>query len=273
MRSVLDVDVLQELTTSWRRQGLRIGFVPTMGFLHEGHCSLMDLARPRCDKLVVSIFVNPIQFGEGEDLDVYPRDPTGDALKCARHGTDVLFMPETFYPKGFSTRVALSGLTQGLCGGRRPGHFEGVTTVVARLFNLVQPHIAVFGEKDYQQLQVIRRMVLDLAMHVDVVGGPLIRDPDGLAMSSRNAYLTPEQREQGLSLHRALFAMQESGLKDVAALKQLGLGLLKVDRMDYLEVVNPHSLQPVDEVWDEARVLVAGFVGSTRLIDNIALTR
>ena len=138
---------------------------------------------------------------------------------------------------------------------------------------MTSPTRAYLGEKDYQQLQVIRRMVLDLAMHVDVVGGPLIRDPDGLAMSSRNAYLTPEQREQGLSLHRALFAMQESGLKDVAALKQLGLGLLKVDRMDYLEVVNPHSLQPVDEVWDEARVLVAGFVGSTRLIDNIALTR
>lgn len=274
MRSVTDPSEVQEQTSAWRREGLRVGFVPTMGFLHQGHCSLMDLARPRCDKLVASIFVNPMQFGPTEDLDRYPRDREGDSAKCAAHGVDLLFMPERLYPLGFNTRVTVSGLTEGLCGGTREGHFEGVTTVVARLFGLVQPHLAVFGEKDYQQLQVIRRMVRDLAMPVEVAGGPLIRDPDGLAMSSRNAYLSPEQRAQGLSLHRALFAMREavrSGTRDLPTLLALGRSLLTVDSVDYLQVVDAEDLRPLTRLEGSGRALVAGRVGATRLIDNVGL--
>ncbi len=274
MDTVADPEELQALTTRWRREGLRIGFVPTMGFLHEGHCSLMDVARPHCERLVVSIYVNPTQFGPKEDLDRYPRDPEGDAAKCLRHGVDLLFTPPTLYPDGFSTGVTVSQLTSGLCGARRPGHFDGVTTVVARLFGLVQPDLAVFGEKDYQQLQVIRRMVLDLAMGIEVVGGPLIRDPDGLAMSSRNAYLSPANRERGLSLHRAIFAMRDAaraGETRASALKDLGHSLLQVDRVDYLEVVDPLSLKPIEQVSEGSRALVAAHVGGTRLIDNVGL--
>lgn len=271
MLGFTDPQALQAQALAWRAEGLRVGFVPTMGFLHAGHTSLMDLARTRCDRLIVSIFVNPKQFGPNEDLDVYPRDPEGDAAKCRAHGCDALFIPGAFYPQDFSTTVALGGLTEGLCGARRPGHFEGVTTVVARLFGVAQPHVAVFGEKDFQQLAVIRRMVRDLAMPIDIVGGPLIRDPDGLAMSSRNAYLSPERRQQGLTLHKALFAMRDADTRDVAALKALGAELLDVDRVDYLEVVDADTLQPLTTVDRPARALVAAFVGPTRLIDNVGL--
>ena len=264
---------LREQTLAWRSAGLSVGFVPTMGALHRGHVSLMELARPRCDRLVVSIFVNPLQFGEGEDLAVYPRDPEGDAAACAGAGVDLLFMPAagSFYPADFSTSVAVSGLSEGLCGGGRPGHFEGVTTVVARLFGLVQPSLAVFGEKDYQQLAVIRRMVRDLALPITVLGGPLVRDEDGLALSSRNAYLSAAERRRALSLHRALEAMAASGERDVAALLALGRAALDVDRLDYLEVVHAESLRPLRRVEGPARALVAAWIGRTRLIDNVAI--
>ena len=271
MRTLADPAEVQARCLAWRAEGLRVGFVPTMGFLHRGHSSLMDLAVRHCDRLVVSIYVNPIQFGPGEDLDRYPRDPEGDSRTCEAHGCDLLFMPESLYPPGFSTRVRLSGVTEGLCGGRREGHFEGVTTVVARLFGVVQPHVAVFGEKDYQQLQVIRTMVRDLAMPVEVLGGELIRDEDGLALSSRNAYLDPEQRARALSLHRALFAMRELEDPSVEARKARALELLEVDRLDYLEIVDAADLSPLERIDRPARALVAGFVGNTRLIDNVGL--
>jgi len=260
-----------------RGRGDRVGLVPTMGYLHRGHLSLMEVLRPRVDRLVVSIFVNPLQFGPNEDLAVYPRDPEGDAEKCRSVGVDCIFQPRSMgemYPEGFQTSVTVNELTRGLCGARRPGHFEGVCTVVARLFGLTRCHEACFGEKDYQQLTVIRRMVEDLALPVTIVPGALVRDADGLALSSRNAYLSAEERGRGLSLHRALFAMAGSaaaGEAEVPALLDLGRALLEVDRLDYLEVVDARSLQPVEVVDRPARALVAAFLGRTRLIDNVAV--
>lgn len=267
-----------EQMTAWaeaaRARGERIGFVPTMGFLHSGHVSLMARLRPRVDRLVVSIYVNPLQFGPNEDLDTYPRDPDGDAAKCAAAGVDLLFMPPDLYPEGFSTAVTVDRLTDGLCGGSRPGHFDGVTTVVARLLNLTRCHEACFGEKDFQQLAVIRRMVIDLAMPVEIVPGPLIRDEDGLALSSRNKYLSTVDRERGLSLHRALFAMQdawEQGERSGETLLGVAHALLTVDGLDYLELVDAQTLQPVKIVTRPARALVAARLGRTRLIDNVAV--
>jgi pantoate--beta-alanine ligase len=274
METVASPEALSTQTRAWRQAGLRIGFVPTMGFLHAGHTSLMDQARSRCDRLVASIFVNPLQFGPTEDLDTYPRAPEGDAAKCRAHGVDLLFIPERFYPSNFSTTVSVSGVSEGLCGGHRPGHFDGVTTVVARLFGLVRPHVAVFGEKDYQQLAVVRQLIRDLALDVEVVGAALVRDSDGLALSSRNATLTADQRERGLSLHRALQAMAAAcgaGTHDVAVLLALGRGLLQADRLDYLEVRDAQELTPLTTIERPARALVAGFFGQTRLIDNLAL--
>ncbi|MDG1483511.1 MAG: pantoate--beta-alanine ligase [Myxococcota bacterium] len=259
-----------------RAEGQRIGFVPTMGYLHQGHTSLMDIARSQCDWLVVSIFVNPLQFGPSEDLDRYPRDPEGDAAKCAGAGVDTLFMPQHFYPSDHSTSVAVAGLTDGFCGASRPNFFGGITTVVSRLFGIVQPSVAVFGEKDFQQLAVIRRMVRDLAMPIEVIGGPLIRDTDGLAMSSRNRYLTPERRQRALSLSGALKHMQ-------ALLSQRGAGtsaetllaagreILDFDEFDYLQIVDPDTLKDMPIIDRSARALVGGYIGGTRLIDNMAL--
>jgi pantoate--beta-alanine ligase len=191
MRIYADPAELQAESLSRRARGQRVGLVPTMGALHRGHLSLMERLRPLCDWLVVSIYVNPLQFGPTEDLSRYPRDPEGDAALCASAGVDAILMPPTLYPPGHRTRVTVSGLTEGLCGASRPGHFEGVTTVVARLFGLVLPHVAIFGEKDYQQLAVLRRMTADLALPIEVLGGALVRDHDGLALSSRNVYLGP----------------------------------------------------------------------------------
>lgn len=279
MITVTDPESITRWADEKRAAGRRIGFVPTMGFLHAGHTSLMERLRPEVDELVVSIFVNPLQFGPKEDLARYPRDPEGDALRCAKAGVDCLFTMESgaggaFYPDGFSTHVAVAGLTEGLCGASRPGHFDGVTTVVARLFGLVRCHVACFGEKDWQQLAVIRRMVRDLALPVQIVGGPLIRDADGLALSSRNAYLRSDARARALSLHKALFAMRDAaaaGTLDAAALRARGKKLLQVERLDYLDVVDAESLKPLTVVDRPARAMVAAFVGGTRLIDNVAV--
>ena len=234
----------------------------------------MRLARQHCDWLVVSIFVNPLQFGPKEDLESYPRDPDGDAEKCRQAGVDILFLPDSLYLSAHATTVNVSGLTDRLCGAKRPGHFAGVTTVVARLFGLVQPDIAVFGEKDFQQLAVIRRMVLDLAMPIEVMGGPLIRDHDGLALSSRNRYLSPSDRQRALSLSCSLQTIKDaasSGISCVDTLRSLGQRALTVDSLDYLEIVDPHSLLPLTELNGTARALVAAKVGNTRLIDNISI--
>jgi len=271
MRTIADKAVLHADMRARRARGETIGFVPTMGFLHRGHTSLMDLARHKCDHLVVSIYVNPLQFGPDEDLDRYPSDPDGDASKCRTAGVDTLFLPPDLYEPDHSTQVTVDGLTEGLCGAARPGHFDGVTTVVARLFGIVQPSLAVFGEKDYQQLAVIRRMVRDLSMPIDVVGGPLIRDEDGLALSSRNAYLSPDERRRALSLHRALFGIRDG--TETAAHHRLAVArdVLDVDRIDYLSIVDAESLQPLDTIDRPARALVAAWMGQTRLIDNVAV--
>ena len=262
---------LQTELATRRSAGGRIGFVPTMGFLHEGRLSLMRLARSRCDHLVVSIYVNPLQFGPDEDLDRYPSDPEGDAAKCESVGVDILFTPTDLYADGHATTVSISGLTEGLCGASRPGHFDGVTTVVNRLFGLVQPTIAVFGEKDYQQLAVIRRMAQDLAMDIEVVGGPLIRDADGLALSSRNKYLDGPLRDRALSLSRALHAIREHPSPSVDERLRSAMAVLDVDKLDYLQIVDPVSLAPLSQIDGPARAMVAAWISKTRLIDNMAI--
>ena len=259
----------------------RVSLVPTMGYLHAGHLSLLAAARATSDLVVLSIFVNPIQFGPTEDLARYPRDLDGDVAKAASVGCDFVFTPtaEAMYPAGFQTWVEVRELQKGLCGDRRPGHFAGVATVVLKLFQIVEPDVAFFGEKDYQQLQVIRRMVCDLHAPVEVVGLPLVREPDGLAMSSRNAYLSPEERARALSLSGALRTARDrfaAGERGPATL--LGAARSVIDAtpgvvVDYLELRDALSLAPVeDAVAAPAVMAVAAFVGKTRLIDNLVLS-
>jgi len=259
-----------------RRQGDRVGLVPTMGFLHRGHLSLMEAARARADRTVVSIFVNPTQFGPTEDLARYPRDLEGDLAKCAGVGVDAVFAPSPtgMYPPGHQTFVEVTGLSQGLCGARRPGHFRGVATVVTQLFALIRPAVALFGEKDWQQLQVIRRLAIDLHLGVEVVGMPIVREADGLALSSRNAYLSPAERQRALALSRGLSsarAVWASGVREVEPLCAAVRAELRAAevREDYVELVEPTTLIPLPAAEQaDARLLVAGFVGNTRLIDN-----
>lgn len=257
-----------------RAQRGRIGLVPTMGFLHQGHTSLMAQLRPQVDSLMVSIFVNPLQFGEGEDLDRYPKSLERDQELCKVQGVDAVFAPEVFYPAGFQTSVAVHELAQGLCGARRPGHFDGVTTVVARLFALSRCDDAIFGEKDYQQLAVIRRMAGDLGFPVEIHGAPIVRESDGLACSSRNAYLSQSDRARAASLSRALQYLARSaqqGQRSVQVLREQALSMLDVDELEYLEVVDTDTLQPLEQVDRSARALVAARLGTTRLIDNCAV--
>ena len=265
---------LQKEALRQKKKGTVIGFVPTMGFLHKGHTSLMQQARQKCDWLVVSIYVNPLQFAPNEDLDNYPRAPESDSKLCEAEGVDVLFMPQTLYESDHSSFVEVEELTKELCGSSRPTHFKGVTTVVARLFGLVQPDIAVFGEKDYQQLTVIRRMVRDLAMPIQILGGTLVRDHDGIALSSRNRYLSEDERERACSISRTLFRIQESvatGEFNTHALRKIARENLTVDELDYLEFVHVDTLRPLKNIEKEARVLIAAWVGNTRLIDNMLL--
>jgi pantoate--beta-alanine ligase len=268
--------------TAWaeaaRARGERIAFVPTMGALHEGHVSLLREGRRRGDKLALSIFVNPTQFGPKEDLSRYPRDLPGDLAKAASADTDVAYCPEPadVYPPGFQTYVQVRELEQGLCGGARPGHFVGVATVVCKLFNVVRPHVSLFGEKDFQQLAVIRRMVADLDMGVEIVGMPIVREADGLAMSSRNAYLSPEERQRALALSRGLnaaAARAKAGEREAAALVEIARAALEgqVDRVDYVELRDAATLGPVTRLEREGVLLVAAFVGKTRLIDNLRI--
>jgi pantoate--beta-alanine ligase len=261
-----------------RRDGRRLALVPTMGFLHAGHLSLMEAARARADVVLVSIFVNPTQFGPAEDLARYPRDLPGDLAKCAAVGVDLVFHPaaEEMYPPGHQTFVEVTDLSRGLCGDRRPGHFRGVATVVTQLFALARPQVALFGEKDYQQLLVVRRLAEDLHLGVEVVGMPIVREPDGLAMSSRNAYLAPAERGRARSLWRGLEAAREEfrgGVREAAQLTGRVREELRRSevREDYVEVVDAGTLRTLPSVDRPARMLVAAFVGKTRLIDNVAL--
>ncbi len=271
---------MQQAALALRAQGKRIGFVPTMGNLHDGHLSLVRLAKQRADVVVVSIFVNPTQFGPNEDFAAYPRTFAADRALCEQEGVDFVFYPAVpeMYPDGASVSVTENALSRTLCGAARPGHFDGVCTVVAKLFNVVLPHVAVFGEKDGQQLRIIRRMVRDLRFPVEIVSGPTVRESDGLAKSSRNQYLTAEQRPQAVCLRRALDEAERlfaAGERDpqtlVAALRAL-IGKSPSAKIDYAEIVDDETLQPLaGPIARPAFVALAVWVGKPRLIDNTVL--
>lgn len=279
MRILKGVDETQHACLEARRNARRIGFVPTMGALHEGHLSLMRSARAQCDFVVASIFVNPLQFGPAEDLAKYPRPFEHDRQLLEAEKVDLLFAPDapSMYPEGATTYVDVEGLTDTLEGKTRPGHFRGVTTVVSKLFHIVQPDFAFFGQKDAQQAVVISRMVRDLNFPIQVVVCPIVREKDGLAMSSRNVYLLPEQRKRAIVLYRALSRIQtmaDSGERRAAALLEAGRQVVAEEpevRLDYLAVVNIETLEPLDDVSHGALVPIAAYVGNTRLIDNIQL--
>jgi pantoate--beta-alanine ligase len=274
------IDEMRAARHAARREGKAVGLVPTRGALHEGHLSLVRMARAQCDLVVVSIFINPLQFGPHEDLAKYPRNFDRDRDLLEREGVEVIFAPtvEEMYPAGAITYVTVEALSDRLCGRSRPGHFRGVTTVVSKLFHIVEPDRAFFGQKDAAQSVIIRRMVRDLDIPVQVVIGPIVREPDGLAMSSRNAYLDASQRLSALVLHRSLLAVQERfdrGERKVQALIEAGKQVFSEDpsvRLDYLEIVDPETLDPVDRFSHSALVAVAAFVGKARLIDNVVLT-
>jgi pantoate--beta-alanine ligase len=257
----------------------RLGFVPTMGALHEGHLSLVRAAKASCDLVAASIFVNPTQFGPNEDLAKYPRDFERDRGLLQNEGVELLFAPsvEEMYPAGAVTWVTVEELSGRLDGRSRPGHFRGVTTVVAKLFHVVEPDAAFFGQKDAAQLAIIRRMVRDLKFSVEIVACPIVREPDGLAMSSRNAYLDPLQRKQALVLYRSLTRVKnlwDAGERDAAKLVAVGRAEVaqeKSVRLDYFEIVDAQSLEPVENAAKGALVAVAAYVGATRLIDNLVL--
>jgi len=279
MEIIQNPSVMQDRALKLRRKGRTIGFVPTMGYLHEGHLSLMRTAREKCDVLVVSIFVNPSQFGPNEDLDAYPRDFERDEAMCRDEGVDIVFYPEpgTMYPANASVWVDETTLSKVLCGASRPGHFRGVCTVVAKLFNLVQPDLAVFGEKDAQQLRIIERMVRDLNFPVQIIRGPIVREADGLAMSSRNKYLSDSQRTDALCLQRALGRAKElvrDGERSAMVIRRAMCDL--IDQVpgaiiDYLEFVDDERLEPVDRLEGATLVALAVKFGAIRLIDNSIL--
>jgi pantoate--beta-alanine ligase len=279
MRTVSTINDVREAVAAARRAGAQIGFVPTMGFLHEGHLRLVDDARRRAQFVVMSIFVNPLQFAPTEDLSRYPRDPAGDAAKAESRHVDLLFLPDTatMYPAGASTMVVPERLDRRWEGEVRPGHFAGVLTVVAKLFNIVQPDVAVFGQKDIQQATIVRAMVRDLDFPVEVVVGATAREPDGLALSSRNSYLSADQRTQARVLSRALGAVERafgSGTRLAPELEQVGRAVLATEpaaRVDYLALVSPTTLEPVPEATPGTVVIVAARIGATRLIDNVIL--
>lgn len=260
----------------WRRQGYTIGLVPTMGYLHDGHASLMKKAKESCQKVVVSIFVNPMQFGANEDLSSYPRDLEADSRLCESLGVDLIFHPsvEEMYDPGFCSFVDMTGLTNELCGKSRPIHFRGVCTVVTKLFNIVTPDKAFFGQKDAQQLAVIKRMTADLNMDIEIVGCPIIREEDGLARSSRNVYLNKEERQAALILSKTIQLGQQMVQQGTRSASQL-LTAMKASleseplaRIDYVEAVSMDTIQPIDTLQGQVLVAMAVFIGKTRLIDN-----
>jgi len=265
---------------AWKKSGYTVGFVPTMGFLHEGHRSLIEYSVAENDKTVVSIFVNPIQFGPNEDLEKYPRDFEADRAMCQEVGADLIFFPEVkeMYPEGFYTYVDMESLTKGLCGASRPIHFRGVCTVVNKLFNITVPDKAYFGQKDAQQLAVIKRMVRDLSMDVEVIGCPIVRESDGLAKSSRNSYLSPEERKAAQVVSRAIFEgerLVKSGEICVEKVTQAMEAIVQAEplaRIDYIEIVDCDTLSQIDEIKGNVLGAAAVYFGKTRLIHNFAAT-
>ena len=281
MEIIESCEIMQKTSEGFRRSGKTIGLVPTMGFFHDGHLELMKTGKKLSDQLVVSIFVNPTQFGPSEDYESYPRDVEGDLAKARETGVDIAFCPsnEEMYPNGFQTSIVVREVTKHLCGLSRPSHFEGVTTVVAKLFNITMPHLAVFGQKDYQQLTVISRMVKDLNMPVKIVGAPIVRESDGLAMSSRNTYLSPEERESALCLKKSLDladSLFNRGERDpdriIGDVKQL-IEDHPFTEIDYIKICHPASLEDVETVKERDLLALAVKVGKTRLIDNCLLGR
>lgn len=279
MRIITTVAEMAAFPVTCRTKGKTIALVPTMGYLHEGHLSLIRQARAKSDVVVASIFVNPTQFGPREDLDRYPRDIEGDTARLEQEGTDILFLPsnQEMYPAGYQTCVEVEQITKQLCGAHRPGHFRGVATIVTKLFNIISPHLAFFGQKDYQQTLAIKRLVQDLNMDVDIVVVPTVREPDGLAMSSRNAYLSPEDRKQALSLYKSLKCAENmfvAGERCSAALmkemRRCFAGLPDVE-VEYLACCNGTSLEYVENVAHGDVIALAVMVGGTRLIDNVVL--
>lgn len=275
MKIVGTVKEVREQVKEWKKQGLSVGLVPTMGYLHEGHQSLMEAARKDNDKVVVSIFVNPMQFGPTEDLAQYPRDLDHDAALCEKVGVDLIFHPEPeeIYADDFCSFVDMTGLTEGLCGKTRPIHFRGVCTVVNKLFNIVTPDRAYFGQKDGQQLAVIRRMVRDLNMDIQVVGCPIIREEDGLAKSSRNTYLSPEERKAALILSKTVklgkeLAKTNKNAAEVVAQMKKNIETEPLAKIDYVEAVDAVSMEPVETLDGECMLAMAVYIGKTRLIDN-----
>jgi pantoate--beta-alanine ligase len=279
MVTIERVKEMQCWSEAEERHGRKIAFVPTMGFLHEGHLSLVRDGKKRADRLVVSIFVNPAQFTAQEDLSAYPRNLVRDREMLEDIGADVLFLPsvQEMYPFGYQTFVEVENLSAPLCGAFRPGHFRGVATVVAKLFNIVQPHVAVFGCKDYQQLQIIRRMVRDLNLRVEIVGHPIVREPDGLAMSSRNAYLTPAERRAALCLWHSLRAAEclvKAGERQAAVVLERVRREISAEplaRLEYVQLCDAATLSPLTEVHNGALLALAVWIGRARLIDNVRL--
>ncbi len=279
MKVYTTIDECRSAVLNARRGGATVGLVPTMGALHAGHLSLIVAARRKCDQTAVTIFVNPRQFGPNEDFSAYPRTLDDDLRRCESAGADLVFTPsvETMYPAGVRTTVHVAGLTDGLCGPFRPGHFDGVATIVAKLFHILPADAAYFGEKDYQQLMVIRQMVRDLDVPIEIVACPTVRETDGLAMSSRNAYLAPEDRRRAASLSKALFAAVEQADRGersastlVSAIRE-SLSRVGISQIDYIEIVDAQTLAPLSFINVPARLCLAVRIGRTRLIDNVAV--
>ena len=268
---------VRERVAAAKRRGLRVGCVPTMGALHAAHAAMFDLARGECDLVVATIFVNPLQFDRQDDLRSYPRDIESDLIACERHGVDVAFVPDAaeMYPRPPAMTVEIAGLADGLCGASRPGHFRGVATVVLKLLNSVQPDIAYFGEKDYQQLAIVRRLAEDACLPVEIASVETVREPDGLALSSRNVLLSRAERASAPAIFRALRHARnavESGQRDAGEIVALARQVLDAEpllRLDYFEIVDPDTLEPVRSIHGPVRIAAAAFFGSTRLIDNI----
>lgn len=271
------INETREIVKEWYRKGLSIGFIPTMGYLHQGHLSLIERARKENDRVIVSIFVNPTQFGPNEDYEKYPRDIESDLKMCRNAGTDLVFAPEVLemYPVPNLAYVDIKELGNGLCGASRPGHFRGVCTIVSKLFNIVKPSKAYFGEKDIQQLTIIKRMVQDLNFDIDIVPCPIVRENDGLAMSSRNTYLSDEERKAALAISRSLNHARDAmnkGERDAENIKSIVVGKLSREPLisiDYVEVVDALTLIPAKSIKGKVIVAIAAFAGKTRLIDNL----
>jgi pantoate--beta-alanine ligase len=276
MRIIRDIREMQHTAETLRLEGKRIAFVPTMGYLHQGHLSLMQEGRQKADVVVASIFVNPTQFGPQEDLGAYPRDFENDEKLMKDVGVDIVFYPaeNEIYPEGYQTSVRVEKITQNLCGASRPVHFGGVATVVTKLFHIVKPHVALFGDKDFQQRVVIQRMVRDLNFDIEVIGCPTVREPDGLAMSSRNAYLSPEERKESLAVKQALDRTGELYNSGVRNTEELTAGAREIlagspnIRIDYVKICDTTTLEEVERIESEAVLAIAVFLGNTRLIDN-----